>query len=97
MKGRVRKVPWSYGDEPVSLETAEDVTPEVIDAAYECAEGAYGLGNDFRIDWDRAYLMLEEQYGWIVENWDSPADRKIRRAVNKRRREEGLGTGSIES
>lgn len=82
--------------EIVTLRTAEDVTPEIIDLAYEMAEAAYGLGNDFRIDWERAYDMLESQEGYFVEEFDSPADRKIRRAVNKRRREEGLGTGSVD-
>lgn len=82
---------------PGSLTAAEDVTPAIIDAAYECAESAYGLGNDFRIDWERAYAMLESLYGFFVTEMASPADNKIRRAVNKRRRDEGLGTGSVES
>lgn len=81
---------------PVNLQTAEDVTPEVIAAAVECAEATYGLGNDFRVDWDRAYDTLESQYGWFVTELDNPADRKIRREVNKLRRDEGLGTGSVE-
>jgi hypothetical protein len=80
----------------VELETAKDVTVDVIRAASECAEAAYGLGNDFRIDWERAYEMLEAQFGWYVVQMDSPADRKIRRLVNARRREEGLGTGATE-
>lgn len=79
-----------------TLREAEDVTPEILDFAEECAEACFGLGNDFRIDWERAYDMLESQGGWFVEEMGSSADRKIRRAVNKRRRAEGLGTGSIE-
>ena len=87
---------WLYGDEVRILQEAADVTPEVIDAAFECAEAAYGLGNDFRIDWDRAYRMLEDQYGWSVDEWASPADNKIRRLVNKRRKGEGMSTRATE-
>lgn len=83
-------------DPPKVLEAAADVTPEVLNLAYDCAEATYGLNQDFRIDWDRAYGMLETLYGFSMETWDSPADRKIRREVNKRRRNEGLDTRSVE-
>lgn len=82
--------------ELTTLRTAEDVTVDVIEKAAGCAEAAYGLGNDFRVDWERAYDMLESLYGYFVDQMDSPADRKIRREVNKRRRNEGLGTRSVE-
>lgn len=81
--------------EPVILHTAKDVTADVIEKASGCAEAAYGLGNDFRVDWERAYDMLESLYGYSLEQFDSPADRKIRREVNKQRRNEGLGTRSM--
>lgn len=82
--------------EPTVLHTAEDVTADVIEHAAGCAEAAYGLGNDFRVDWERAYDMLESLYGYSLETFGSPADNKIRREVNKRRRNEGLGTRSME-
>lgn len=88
---------WEWnGDPTTNLQEAADVTPDIIAIAAECAEAAYGLGNDFRIDWERAFWMLETQHGWSLDEWDSPADRKIRREVNKLRRSVGLTTTSVE-
>lgn len=74
-------------DKLITLCTAADVTPAVIEAAMECAEAAYGLGNR-HVDWERAYEMLESRYGFFVDEMDSPADRKIRRAWSKLQAEE---------
>lgn len=68
-------------DKLITLCTAADVTPAVVEAAMKCAEAA--LGNNRHVDWERAYQMLESQYGFFVDEMDSPADRKIRRAWSK--------------
>jgi hypothetical protein len=70
----------------VELETAEDVTPEALAAAVECAFGSDGMGNRPGIDWEYAYDLLETTAGWFVSNMDSAADKKIRREVARLKR-----------
>ncbi len=73
-----------YPDSMVTiLRAADDVTEEVLVAAHSCAEAAYGMGNQWTIDWERAYDMLESQHGFLVDEMGSPADNKIRRHVRK--------------
>lgn len=74
---------WSYGDPVRDLVTAEHVDEISDKELLDVASASYGLGNNFRIDWDVFYNILESQLGWCLDEWDSPADRKIRRKVSK--------------
>jgi len=75
------------GDIYTILETAEDVTDEILELAITCAEDSRYFNNDPRIDWDRVWDFLETE-GYDVENTDSPAARKIQRYVRKQNLDE---------
>jgi len=79
---------WDRWDPTTSvvLETAEDVTPDALAAAVDCAFGSDGMGGHSGIDWEYAYDLLETTSGWFVANMDSEADKKIRREVARQRR-----------
>lgn len=53
----------------------------------DCGEGAYGLGNNFTVDWERFYEMLETYGGYDMQDLGGKADNKIRRIVRKAIRE----------
>ena len=52
----------------------------------ECANGAYGLGNNFTVNWERFYELLEME-GWDMQDLGGRMDEKIRRIVRKAVRE----------
>ncbi len=56
----------------------EDTPPRPV--LIECAEGAYGLGNNFTVDWERFYELLEME-GWDMQDLGGPIDNRIRRIV----------------
>lgn len=68
----------------------DQVTEEIVQAAFDIVEGWY---NEGRIDWDNVWDRME---GSVLEDGteldmgtdiDSPAMRRIKREVNKRRKE----------
>lgn len=70
------------------LESAEDVTPRVLEAAEETAEW---WGEDEKIDWERFIDRLAESGShdnppWDIESYDNPAVRKIQRHIRAHRR-----------
>ena len=74
----------TYDGTPIRDLTSAAQVDELSDATWiDLASAAYGLGNNFRVDWEEFYKMLESQYGWFLPEFDNPADRKIRRKVRK--------------
>jgi len=66
------------------LTTADDVTPEILEAAEQTSEWFEG-----RIEWDEFIDKLATTYGppdWDIEEYDNPAIRKIKRHVREYRR-----------
>lgn len=61
-------------------ENTEDLPPRPV--LIECANGAYGLGNNFTVDWERFYELLEMK-GWDMQDLGGRIDNKIRRIVRE--------------
>ncbi len=69
----------------VTLNTADDVTSEVLLAAIEVFE-MWCDNDDERIDWVFFWDRLEAMFGFDVVNTDSSAAHKIQRAVREHRK-----------
>ena len=69
----------------IVITEANPVVPD-RELLIECGGGAYGLGNNFTVDWDRFYELLE-MYGYDMQDLGGKADNKIRRIVRKAIRE----------
>ena len=68
------------------LTTATSTTPTLAIITI-CAENAVGFGlNPDNVDWDRFYEMLEI-LGWDMQDLGGTVDNRIRRLVNRARRE----------
>ena len=73
------------------LETADDVTPEVLEAAERCHDDWFDGGGP--IDWEDFLDRLADPHGFNdagagafeFDQYDSPAVRKIQRHVRKYR------------
>ncbi len=72
--------------------TADDVTDEILSDCEDIEQGFYG--NESRIDWedffDRrldGYPLKNGNYICLGNEYDTPAMRKIKRHINKVRRE----------
>ena len=68
----------------VTINTADDVTSEVLLAAIEVFEMWHD--DDERIDWQDFWDRLEAIFGFDVTNADSSAARKIQQTVREHRK-----------
>ncbi len=71
-----------YNDTPSEITKIEHVTEDVISKLQGCGEASYGLGNNWTINWERFYEILEME-GYDMQDLGGPADNKIRRLVQK--------------
>jgi hypothetical protein len=71
------------------LESAEDVTPEVLTAAEDVYDDYYSETE--RIDWDEFIdrFVIYVEGTWDIENYDSPAARAIQSHIRRLRASEG--------
>lgn len=73
-------VPLGYTPAIHTLQETEDVTTDVLDAAFEISDDWFP-DPDERIDWFAFWDRLETIHGFSILNYDSPAARSIQRAV----------------
>lgn len=79
------------GETVKTIETASDVTPEILKAAEQCFDAWFD--NDQPIDWESFLDRLADPHGhagagrFDFDEYDNPAIRKIQRHIREYRKE----------